>query len=158
MVPDETDLLLIRILQDSPRASYAELARSIGIGETTAKRRLENLIRSGLITPAMIPDIYQLGYTTSAFVGLSVDLGQIEAIAEQLRDRPEVTMVAETTGRYDLMIFVAAQSLEKLTKYVRSCIARIEGVQNTETFIAPRVYKLLRDWRLPPDEFDSNSR
>jgi DNA-binding Lrp family transcriptional regulator len=34
---DEVDRRLIRCLLDSPRASYAELARATGVGETTAR-------------------------------------------------------------------------------------------------------------------------
>lgn len=76
----------------------------------------------------------------------------IDRIAEALGEIPEVTLVSETTGRFDLIIYVAARSLEHLTRFVRRQIATIDGIHSTETFVAPKVYKSLRDWRLPIDE------
>ncbi len=145
----DLELRLIRLLQDSPRASYAQIARELGVSESTARRRVESLIESKIVTPAMILDISKLGYTTSAFIGLGVDLALMDAVAERLAGFPEVTLVAETTGRYDLIIFVVAPSLDGLTRFVRGHLASIEGVQDTETFVTPRVHKMLRDWRLP---------
>lgn len=154
---DDLDRWLVRYLQDHPRASYATIARETEASESTIKRRVEALIERGIVTPSMIPDIYQLGYETSAFVGLSVDLGQLDSIAGELARLPETTMVAETMGRYDLMIFIAASSIKSLRQLVSVNIAAIPGVRETETFVTPNLHKTVREWRLavsdpPPNE------
>lgn len=148
---DNLDRKLIRCLQDHPRAAYATIARETGVSETTVKRRVESLINAGTITPAMIPDIYRLGYRTSAFVGLTVDLVELDAIAEQLTAFPEIVLVAPTMGRFDLMIFIAESSLDDLTRLISRQVAAIPGVRSTETLVTPRIFKAIYNWRLPED-------
>jgi Lrp/AsnC family transcriptional regulator for asnA, asnC and gidA len=145
---DSLDRWLVRYLQDHPRATYVTIARETDVSESTIKRRVEALIEHGVVTPAMLPDIYQLGYETSAFVGLSVDLNHLDLIADELARLPETAMVAETMGRYDLIIFVAESSIQSLRQLVSGKIAAIPGVRETETFVTPALHKLFRDWRL----------
>lgn len=145
---DDLDYWLVRYLQDHPRATYATIARETEASESTIKRRVESLIERGVVTPAMLPDIYQLGYDTSAFVGLSVDLNHLDQIAATLAGFEETTMVAETMGRYDLIIFVAGSSIQNLRELVSGKIAAIPGVLDTETFVTPGLHKSVREWRL----------
>lgn len=149
---DLLDLRLIRCLQENPRASYATIARITGVSETTVRRRVEALIEDAVLTPAMLPDLHWLGYRTSAMIGVKTELGQMEKIAEQIRDFPEVTFVGLATGRYDILFFVAQPSLEALTRFMVDRIAPIPGIRETETFVTPRVMKVLGDWRVPIDE------
>jgi Lrp/AsnC family transcriptional regulator for asnA, asnC and gidA len=145
---DNLDCWLVRYLQDNPRATYATIARETDASESTIKRRVEALIERGVVTPAMLPDIFQLGYETSAFVGLSVDLSQLDVIAAELARLPETTMVAETMGRYDLIVFVAESSIQSLRHLVSGKIAAIPGIRETETFVTPALHKSVREWRL----------
>lgn len=151
-VADHIDLMLIRHLQEDPRATYAEIARAARVSETTVRRRVDALINAHTITPAMLPDLYQLGFRTSAMIGLRVDLHRLHEIAETIRDYAEVTMVAITTGRFDILFFVAFPTLDELVQFLVDRIAPIEGVRETETMVTPRVLKVLGDWRVPLDQ------
>ncbi len=48
---------------------------------------------------------------------------------------PEVASISEVTGRFDIMIRVLAENLEALHSVVIEKIGKIEGIQNTETFV-----------------------
>jgi Lrp/AsnC family transcriptional regulator for asnA, asnC and gidA len=50
-------------------------------------------------------------------------------------DTPEVVSISEVTGRFDIMIKVYAENLEALHSIVIEKIGKIEGIQNTETFV-----------------------
>jgi DNA-binding Lrp family transcriptional regulator len=146
---DLVDLRLIRHLQDEPRASYATLARVVAVSEATAKRRIKTLIENGVITPAMIPDLYRLGYGASALLGITIDLTEMDAVADMLCDFHETAMVLGTMGKFDIVVFVATQSVEQLMRFVTERVAPIRGVRSVETLVAPRLFKLSRDWRIP---------
>ncbi len=146
---DVIDLHLIRFLQEHPRASYAMIARATDVSETTVRRRVESLIEANTLTPAMLPDLYALGFRASAMVGLKVDLARVDAIAEQIRDFPEVTFVAVTMGRIDILFFVAQPTLDALKEFLVERVAGMEGVRDTETYVTPRVLKVLGNWRVP---------
>jgi Lrp/AsnC family transcriptional regulator, regulator for asnA, asnC and gidA len=149
---DEVDRRLIRCLLDSPRASYAELARTTGVGETTARRRVEALISSGVITPSVIPDVRRLGFQAMAIVGVNVDLNHLYEVAETIREFPEITSLHLTMGRYDLMMTVASSSLDNLTRFLVEKVAPLPGIRDTESFVSSRALKILRHWRLPAEE------
>ncbi len=47
----------------------------------------------------------------------------------------EVVSISEITGRFDMMIQVYAKNLETFHSVVIEKIGKIEGIQNTETFV-----------------------
>lgn len=151
-----TDLRLIAHLLDSPRASYADLARHTGVSETTAKRRVEALIENGVISPAMIPDVRRLGFETMALVGVKVDLKLIAETAEAISELPQVTSIHMTLGRYDLMATLADRTVGDLATLITDRIAALPGVRDIETFMSVRSVKILHNWRLP--ETDDTDR
>ena len=153
---DRVDLRLIRYLQDHPRASYSMVARETGVSETTVRRRVEQLTESRVITHAVIPNIYRLGYRTRATIALKVELGRMVEIAETIRAMPEVAFVSLTTGRWDLTFFVVLPSLDALMHFMIERISPIPGIRESETLVTPRVLKVFADWRVPVDALLDN--
>ena len=43
--------------------------------------------------------------------------------------------LSEVTGRFDMMVAINARTLEELHNVVIERIGKIEGIQNTETFV-----------------------
>lgn len=149
---DSIDHQLIRCLQEDPRARYATIARRVNISESTVRRRIDALIESGAIVTSVLVDLHLLGFRSSAIVGMKADLDKSRAIADRLTSMPEVTYVAVTTGRYDVVFHVAARALEELQDFLAIRIAPICGVRDVEVMVMPRMLKGMRDWRLPLDE------
>ena len=58
-----------------------------------------------------------------------------EPIQGELLKIPEVRSVSEVTGRFDMIVTVHAHTLEELHNVVIERIGKIEGIQNTETFV-----------------------
>jgi DNA-binding Lrp family transcriptional regulator len=155
-VVDASDRRLVRLLQDHPRASYAELARLAGMSETTVRRRVEGLFAAGVIASSVVPDVRALGYGLS-LIGIRAELNHIEEIANQLRECDEVTMVLVTLGRFDLFVGVALRSVDDIYPFLRERVAPLPGVRDVETFVSPTTVKLFRDWRVPHDDLDGQS-
>jgi Lrp/AsnC family transcriptional regulator for asnA, asnC and gidA len=153
-VVDSTDLKLIRILQDHPRASYAEIARLAGMNESTTRRRVESLFASGVVTPAVIPNIRELGFEAVILMGIKVELKQLDEVAETLRSFPEVTMLLVTLGRYDIFISVAFRAVNEVHDFIVNRIALLPGVKDTEAFVSMSSLKILRDWRVPDEAIE----
>ena len=152
---DTTDRQLIRLLQDNPRSSYAELARAAGISESTARRRVEGLFATGVIASSVVPDVRALGYEIS-LIGIRASLAS-EEIANRLRDCEAVTMVLLTLGRFDLFVAVALPSVGAIYPFLREEIAPLPGVRDVKTFLAPTSIKIFRDWRVPWTDGDESS-
>ena len=58
-----------------------------------------------------------------------------EIIQQNLLNTPEVTEICEITGRFDIIIKILAEDLEQLHTIIIDKIGKIDGIQNTETFV-----------------------
>lgn len=154
MAVDETDLRLIRCLQDNPRATYSSISRITDVSETTVKRRIEALFASGVISTAVFPNPRRLGYDTQAIVGLDVDPNKLDDITSALRKMKEVAFVSVTLGRFDVAIYLVVPTMNDLVNVVTKQIAVIPGVLDTDTIISARVSKAFANWRVPLDEIN----
>ena len=76
-----------------------------------------------------------LGIGVKATVGVNRDPKLKESIHKQLMETSEVVSISEITGRFDIMIRVYADNLEALHSVVIEKIGKIDGIQNTETFV-----------------------
>lgn len=76
-----------------------------------------------------------LGINVKASVGINRDPKFKDEIHKQLMEIPDVASISEVTGRFDIMIKVLAENLEALHSIVIEKIGKIEGIQNTETFV-----------------------
>ena len=97
---------------------------------------LRRLMKKKLIKKfTIVIDDSLLGIGVKASVGINRDPKFKESIHKKLMDTPEVASISEVTGRFDIMIRVLAENLEALHSVVIEKIGKIEGIQNTETFV-----------------------
>jgi Lrp/AsnC family transcriptional regulator for asnA, asnC and gidA len=135
-VTDELDRKIIEALQHDGRASHARMARDLSVSEGTVRRRLSRLLQDRIIRVVAIAEPAQLGYQTSAFIGLKVDPARVESVATELANLGETEHVAITTGSYDVFIWVNLASSEALANFLHRKVGTVEGVRQTETFVS----------------------
>ena len=80
-------------------------------------------------------DDFLLGIGVKASIGINRDPKFKIEIHKELLAITEVVSIIEVTGRFDIMIRVYAKDLEDLHTVVIEKIGKIEGIQNTETFV-----------------------
>ena len=76
-----------------------------------------------------------LGIGVKASVGINRDPKFKIQTHKELLEIAEVVSIIEVTGRFDIMIRVYAKDLEDLHTVVIEKIGKIDGIQNTETFV-----------------------
>ena len=132
---DELDRRIIRLLQIDGRASNARIAREVGVSEGTVRRRLRHLINGEVIKVIAVPNLEEMGYGTSALVGLQTEPGRVDEVSDALAALPETHYVAIATGTYDIFAWVGLESSERLGTFLRNQVGTIPGVTRTETFV-----------------------
>ncbi len=136
---DETDEKIIRILQVDSRMAFVEIATQIGLSESAVRRRVKNLVDSGLIKRFTI----ELGASdkTSAITLISVSsAADTSAVSGRLMKLTGVEVVYEITGQYDIAAIIAAPAIAEINKCIDD-IRKIDGVSDTNTVI---ILKTLR--------------
>ena len=132
---DDLDRNIIGLLSADARMSVATLARRLKVARSTIQARLERLETGGIIA----------GYTLKlgeearqgrlrASVLLTIEPRAQAAILSRLKSIPEVERVFTTSGRFDLLMQVAAPNTAVLDG-VLDQIGGLTGVKSSESLI-----------------------
>jgi len=133
---DSLDMKLLYELTKDGSISVPNLSKKLGINASVLYSRIKRLTKKKLIKKfTIVVDETQLGIGVKATIGINRDPKLKDAIHKQLLQTPEIVSISEVTGRFDIMIGVHAENLEKLHNIVIDKIGKIEGIQSTETFV-----------------------
>ena len=133
---DDLDMKLLFELSKDGNISVPTLSKKLGVSASVLYSRIKRLVRKKLIKKFTIEiDDSLLGISVKASVGINRDPKFKMQIHKKLLEVSEVVSISEVTGRFDIMIRVYTQDLEDLHTVVIEKIGKIEGIQNTETFV-----------------------
>jgi Lrp/AsnC family transcriptional regulator for asnA, asnC and gidA len=133
---DDLDLKLLSELKKDGNISIPFLAKKLNINASVLYSRIKRLIKKKMIKKFTIDiDETQLGFGVKAYVGINRDPKFKTKIHENLLEIAEIDRIIEVTGRFDLMVGTLAEDLEQLHSIVVDKIGKIDGIQNTETFV-----------------------
>jgi Lrp/AsnC family transcriptional regulator for asnA, asnC and gidA len=133
---DDLDMKLLYELTQDGSISVPTLSKKLGINASVLYSRIKRLMKKKLIKKFTVDiDESLLGVGVKATIGINRNPKLKEQIHKKFMDASEVVSISEVTGRFDILIHVYAKNLEALHSVVIEKIGKIEGIQNTETFI-----------------------
>ncbi len=138
---DETDRKIIQLLQHDARQSNAALARTIGVSEATVRRRIKLLVEDGTVTMRAEPNPVKFGLNTTAMIGIDVAPEKLEQVAQSIERREEVSFLAISTGRYDLVAWILVSTLDELKTFLETFLVKVPGIRKTETMVVLDIRK-----------------
>ena len=133
---DAVDRQLIDLLRANGRASYAELARQVGLSSPAVHDRVGKLEAAGVITGYhAVVDPPKVGLDVTALVGViesdSVDDAGVE---QALRAVPQLEDCWRVAGTEDYVVKVRVADMEALEATINA-VNRIRGVARTRTTV-----------------------
>lgn len=129
----KTDEALLSVLAQDGRASYAVLAQKANISESSARRKVDHLRRTGVLEVQLDADPATLGFPTQARLWMSVKPSALAETGRELRNHPEVYFAAATTGPRNLVASIATTTTGELYRYLTERIGSLDGVNDVET-------------------------
>jgi Transcriptional regulators len=133
---DDLDMKLLYELTNDGSISVPVLSKKLEINASVLYSRIKRLMKKKLIKKFTIEiDESLLGIGVKASVGINRDPKLKEMIHKKFMETSEVVSISEVTGRFDIIVDVYAKNLEALHDVVIEKIGKIEGIQNTETFV-----------------------
>ncbi len=132
---DELDRNIIGLLGADARTSVATLARKTRVARSTIQARLERLETTGMIAGYTL----KLGEAAKegrlrASVLVTIEPRAQAGILIRLKSIPEVERVFTTSGRFDLLMQIAAPNTRALDE-VLDQIGGLTGVRSSESLI-----------------------
>ena len=120
---NKTDAALINILVKDGRASFADIARQLGMSRAHARTRVQALVDSGVIelfSAVINPE--KLGKVISTFIDLRVAPAALEPLSQELADCPEVVSLYIMSDLQSLHIHTLTDNYETFDRFVRERI------------------------------------
>jgi len=146
---DDLDRDIIRALQQDGRRSNVEIARALGVAESTVRKRIDRLLQSGTLRIVGIPSLNAVGLAVQVQIYLQVEPAHVDSVANQLAGLPQVQSVTYTTGEYTLIVQAAFADNDALRHFMSGEIAALSGVLRTTTAHVLQQVKAPHEWRLP---------
>ncbi|HEV2636083.1 MAG TPA: Lrp/AsnC family transcriptional regulator [Actinocrinis sp.] len=134
---DAVDRMLVDALRTNGRATYAELARLVGLSGPTVTDRINRLEQNGVISgyrATISPPAVGLGVTALIGILLS-DAADLEDVGRRLKDVVEIEDCWFVAGEESYLIKVRAANPAGLEKIIGK-VNRIRGVARTRTTVA----------------------
>jgi Lrp/AsnC family transcriptional regulator for asnA, asnC and gidA len=142
---DDLDHQLVDALRMNGRKANSELARELGVTETTVRRRLQRLVEDGYVRIVAVTNPRRIGFQMDVVVALIVDIYQLEAVAARLAELAEVRFVGHVAGKYNLHFVGLFRNAEHFHRFLTETLAALPGIQTVETMQVLKVYKRTYD-------------
>lgn len=128
--PEEWSILYA--LAEDGRRTHEELAAIAGVSEATARRRVEALTRSGMVSIRASTEPALLGFPVEAMLWIRTRPDDVEAVGRLLLDSPLVRYAAVVMGEYQILVDVVQPSKQALHEFLTTSpwVRRVEAVQS----------------------------
>lgn len=130
---DHIDIEVIRHLQEDVRMPVATMAERMGVAESTVRNRLSRLLASGAVELSAWVNPAAVDHRVWVMIDLTVDMRQIDDVAQRLAQEPEVYYVGIATGTYDIHAAAVFRSNDALLEFLTGRLASIRGIQRAFT-------------------------
>lgn len=137
---DDTDIRLLRILQENARLSNVELAERVGLSASPCLRRMRQLEDSGVIKGYMtLIDQNVIGLPVSVFISVTLKEQSERALDEfegRIRALPEVMECYLMTGTADYLLRVVTADLAAYERFLKEHLTRIPAIASIQSSFA----------------------
>jgi Lrp/AsnC family leucine-responsive transcriptional regulator len=115
LLSDQTNLVILRALVETPRISTAKLAKLVGMSAPAVRERVKRLEESRIIRGCRMElDPEQLGFPVAVMVRIRPMPGQLQKIIELAQRTPRVVECHRVTGEDCFVLRMHLESLDSL--------------------------------------------
>ena len=141
---DQTDLKILRILQQNARLTNKELAAQVNLSTTPVFERLKRLERNGYIKKYVaVLDAEKLNRGFIVFCNVKMRRLSKEIardFMERMLNIPEVTECYNISGQFDYLLKIHAPDMRYYQQFVLNVLGTIENLGSLEsTFVMDTV-------------------
>jgi DNA-binding Lrp family transcriptional regulator len=140
----DDELRVLRLLAADARTTAAQVSRELGIGQSTAYRTTQSLLRRGLVRPRVEIEPALLGYALEVTITLAVAPSAVREVAHSLGRHPSARYVTTTAGTSCVVHHALFRDEEGLDGFLTRDLAELPGVTSFD--VAVVLDALRRHW------------
>ncbi|WP_174614593.1 Lrp/AsnC family transcriptional regulator [Virgibacillus ihumii] len=146
---DNTDKKIIEELVEDGRISYVELAEKVGLSRVAVKDRIKSLMDKGIIEKFTVAiNSEKIGKKVSAFFEVDVEPKQLQEVAQNLADNPQVASIYQMTGPSTLHMHVLVEDFKKLEIFINNELYSVQGITRVESSVLLKRFKSRTGYKL----------
>ncbi len=135
---DDLDHAIINMLIKDSRMPYTEIAKRVGLSEAGVRKRVERLIRLGVIRRFTVEVDYSARVKAITLIAIDPSTDASE-VSRKVKEVSGVERVYEVTGVYDIVAVISSPNMAEVNRCIDE-LRKIPGVKSTNTMI------ILREW------------
>lgn len=129
MTKTSTEAEILEVLEKDAKASYGEIADTVGVSKPTVRKYIRELEDEGTILGYSAEvDPKKLGGRTVSLVGIDAESDRFLGVVESLKDVEPIRKIYISSGDHDLMAEVVTDDNSSLREVISEEITSIEGV------------------------------
>ena len=136
---DELNWRILEVLQQSGRASYAEIGRIVGLTAPAVTERIQKMEDTGVIKGyRAVIDPEKLGISIRTIIQLQVNRAVFNNTLKKLEALPEIFECYRTTGTSSLFILAGFTSMPHMERFLNELLQHGEPVSSIISLIQYR--------------------
>jgi DNA-binding Lrp family transcriptional regulator len=147
---DETDLAILRVLQENARITVRELAENVHLSATPVHERVKRLERAGVIRQYVaVLDAAKVGKSLMVICYVSLQQHNKDAggkFIQAILGMDEVLECLTISGQFDFMLKVVAENMDAYYNFHVNKLSALENVGNVQSAFVMGVIK--QSWQL----------
>ncbi|MCB0652683.1 MAG: Lrp/AsnC family transcriptional regulator [Saprospiraceae bacterium] len=136
---DETDLRILKILQESSKITNLDLSKKIGLSPAPTLERVRKLEQSGVIDSYhAVVSPNSIGLSVMTFVLVSLAWQKENALnhfLEKIKEIDEITECYIITGEADFLIKIVCADIPTYEKLLFKTLSQIEEIERLKTLM-----------------------
>ncbi len=147
---NDFDLSIVTAMQQHPRQTITQLAKTVGCSISAAKINLEKLINDGVIRFVSIVDPAALGYNTGAIILIMCKPDSAYDAANRLSVKDTARYVSLITGQWQIFFGAQFEDSKHMNHFLSDELSRISGIIRYEIVHIRNVLKYSFDFTSTP--------
>ena len=143
---DDTDLRILRCLQEQPSIAISDLADQVGLSHTPCWRRVKRLESDGIIRGrAMLLDAEALGLPINVFAEIKIkshDEETVAAFEQAVSEHAEIVECFSMSGESDFLVRVVAGSVAGYEVFLKRILLHLPSVGSVNSRFALNALKV----------------
>ena len=114
---DDTDINILKIINEDVRTSYRQISRSLDVSVGTVHNRIDKMVKSGVIKK-----FSPLGFVLTTIIGVRVKGGKLKNWEEKTFFNKNVVGIYDVTGEYDAFLIAKFRNTNELNGFIKELL------------------------------------
>jgi DNA-binding Lrp family transcriptional regulator len=143
---DDLAIEIVKALQEDGRRAWRDIARDLGVSESTVARRARHLIDEGILRPTVALDPQLCGFGRPVLLRGVAELDKADAVADTLAARADVRFLTVVAAQENIVAEIIIPTSRHLVTLLRQELPQIAGLRSVRVTDVRRNLKMSHEW------------